>query len=167
MSKSNGTTDTSETATKRWEGYSDYQTVSNRVAASIDDAIDAYAYINGLHAEHARVRQREAAEARSRILGAAIKLLPELKANQGTQDQDDQDIYVEILNRWTKEHDGGDGLLERLKQIQLQNDCPDWLGQLVQDIRTAGWEIGYLQAGRTISESNLEPAEEEARSMFE
>lgn len=169
MSTSNGSASDGESV-KRWEGYSDYASVSNRVAASIDDAIDAYAYIESLHVENARVRPRHAAEARSRIVGAAIKLLPELHANTAdteTDENGEQDVYGEILTRWTESYEDGDGLLERLKREQLQQACPDWLGVLVRDIRTAGWEIGYLQAGRTISESNLEPAEEEARQMFE
>lgn len=153
------------TTTKRWEGYSDYQSVSNRVAAAIDDAIDAYAYIEALHIEDARIRQREAAEARSRIVGATIKLLPELEQNSSNADGDS--VYGEILERWTGSPDGDDGLLEKLKSVRLRSECPDWLGQLVRDIRKAGWEIGYLQAGRTVSESNLDPNEEQARSMFE
>ncbi|WP_049970773.1 hypothetical protein [Haladaptatus cibarius] len=157
-----------EASTQRWEGYSDYQSVSNRVAAAIDDAIDAFAYIQSLHLENERIRQREAAQARSRILGVTIKLLPELEANAGHSDtEDDDDVYRDILQRWTKSYDGGDGFLDRFQTIQLQKECPDWLHQLVKDIRKAGWEIGYLQAGRTVTESTLEPNEEQARSMFE
>lgn len=159
--------DSEETATtKRWEGYSDYQTNSNRVAAAIDDAIDAYAYVESLHIEGARIRQNDAAEARSRIVGATIKLLPELEEN-ASNSGDDETIYDEILTRWTEEYDGGEGFLKRLKQVRLRSDCPEWLGDLAQDIRKAGWEIGYLQAGRTVSESNLDPTEGQARSMFE
>ncbi|WP_423745106.1 hypothetical protein V5735_03510 (plasmid) [Haladaptatus sp. SPP-AMP-3] len=156
-----------DASTQRWEGYSDYQSVSNRVAAAIDDAIDAYAYIHSLHLENERIRQREAAQARSRIHGATIKLLPELEANAGASDTDEDDVYREILDRWTKSYDGGDGILDRFQSIKLQKECPDWLYQLVKDIRKAGWEIGYLQAGRTVTESTLDPDEEQARSMFE
>ena len=158
-----------DNTTQRWEGYSDYQSVSNRVVATLDDAIDAYAYIESLHAENERIRQREAAEARSRILAAAMKLVPELEANTaGTgDDADEENVEAEILGRWTDSYDGGDGLLDRLQGVQLQTECPDWLRQLARDIRKAGFEIGYLQAGRTVSESTLEPTEEQAREMFQ
>jgi len=151
---------------QRWEGYSDYQSVSNRVAAAIDDAIDAYAYIESLHIENERIRQREAAEARSRILAATIKLLPELEAN-ANNNTDNGDIYTDIHTRWTTSFNDGDGFLDRLKHTQLQHECPDWLGILAQDIRKAGFEIGYLQAGRTIAETDLDEDEQHARAMFE
>lgn len=150
---------------KQYEGYADYQSVSNRVAASIDDAIDAYAYIKALHTENARVRQRQAAEARSRIHSAAIKLLPELRANS-TGNGESEDTFEEILNRWVDGDDEQSAYLDRLDEVQLQHECPSWLGQLVRDIRIAGWEIGYLQAGRTVEDDELEPAEEQARQMF-
>lgn len=186
-------------ATQRWEGYSDYASVSQRVARAIGDAVDAYAYIQSLHAENARIRQRQAAQARSRIVGAAHKLMPELEANAANapsggdgsdaSDGDDRaddrdadegdegdatsagvrevDVYTEILTRWTESYKGGEGLLDRLQDVRLHQECPEWLETLVRDIRKAGWEIGYLQAGRTISETTLDPDEEQARSMFE
>jgi hypothetical protein len=151
---------------QRYEGYTDFQSVSNRVAASIDQAIDAYAHINALHIEDARVRQGEAAEARMRIHAAAIKLLPELRAN--AEADNDSDVYTDILERWVGDGEGSDPpLLDRLDDVKLREECPSWLGNLVEDIRVAGWEIGYLQAGRTVTEEDLEPAEQDARQMFE
>lgn len=66
---------------------------------------------------------------------------------------------------WTDEPD--EGYLRELRDIQLQNECPDWLEQFVLDIKTAGFELGYLQAGRTVSiNEDADPIEEDVNSMF-
>lgn len=156
--------------TKRYEGYTDYQSTSNRIGRSIDEAVDAYAAIDSLHAEGARVRPQRAAEARRYILAAALKLVPELEANRNGKDDD---IYGEILDRWIGDGEAanGDGdeepFIDRLRDVSLQTECPDWLYQLVADIRKAGWEVGYLQAGRTVTERELDRDEAEARAMFD
>ena len=162
---SNGSSDDAEI---RYEGYSDYQSVSNRVTASIDNAVDAYAMIDSLHAENARISQREAAMARRHMLSAAIKLLPEIKENSnGSEEDEGQDIFSQIYERWVETGTEEFGpFLEELKKVQFQKEAPPWLSQFAQDIRRAGWEIGYLQAGRTVKDENLDPADEQAQEMF-
>jgi len=150
-----------------YEGYSDYKTVSNRVGVSIERAVDACASISALHTEGARVRPQLAAALRRDIVAAALMLVPDL---EGARNGDGDDIYSEILDRWGVVEDGefdDDGYLGQLRQTDLQNECPDWILQLAIDIRRAGWEIGYLRAGRINRELDVGEDERQARSMFE
>lgn len=129
----------STSSATRWEGYSNYELVSKRASKAIDDALDAYALLHGAHAEDAAVQPDFAAEARSKILSAAIRMLVEMR-----EDRDAVDTYEEILDRW----EGENGYINRLLQSQLHQEVPGWLFQFVIDIRQAGWSLGYLQAGR-------------------
>jgi len=90
-------------------------------------------------------------------------LLPELRDSQGS----DEKPFDEILDRWESSYQDGAGLLARLRDEQLSSDCPEWLGQLADDIRTAAYELGYLHAGRTISESDNDPVTEGVESAFQ
>lgn len=141
----------------RWEGYSDYKVISLQVAKSVDNAIEAYSRVHGAHAENATIDPDLAAEARGRILSAALKLVVELR-----QDRDSVETYAEILDRW----EGEEGFINRFNEIQLQSSCPGWLFQFVLDIRTAGWELGYLQAGRTTKGEPDDPVEADVQEMF-
>lgn len=147
---------------KRYEGYSDYSSVSSRVATSIDRAVDSYSTLDALHTENARIRPNAAAEIRRHILAAALKLKPELEANTVGGSNDDEDIQAEILDRWV----GEEGFIERFRETSLQDDCPDWLYDFVNDIRRAGWEIGYLQAGRTVDDG-IDSPEDTVRDLFD
>lgn len=159
--------DDEEQRETRWEGYSDYRKISLRVAGSISDAVDAYARLDSAHQENAQVSPGLAAEARGRILGAAMKLIPELE-----DDRDTVDVYDEILDRW---EDGNDdefddkeeGFISRLNNTQLRNGTPDWLWQMVLDIRRAGWKLGYLRAGRETETSSDDPVEDESDAMVQ
>lgn len=151
-----------------YEGYSDYKTVSNRVGQSIDDAVRAYAALESLHLEGARVRRTLAAEIRQDILSAAMMLIPDLQGSQ-FGDEEDDDPFEDILDRWGVE-DGqftDDGYLAELRGTSLQENVPEWLYRLVVDIRTAGWEIGYLRAGRINQERDLDDDERQASEFFE
>lgn len=146
-----------------FEGYSDYRFVSVRMTKSIDSAIDAYASIRSLHQQGAKVKDERAAQAQQRILGAAMRVLVEIE----NQDESD-DRFDEIEERWTEgtdEHD--DGLIKLLQETDLVATCPPWLFTLVKDIRTAGWKLGYLRAGRSESKPKNSTPETEARQMFE
>lgn len=150
-----------------YEGYSDYKTVSNRIGATIDNAVDACAAISALHTEGARVRPQLAAELRRDIVSAALMLVPDL---EGAQNGDGEGNHDDILERWGVGQDGEigeDGYLGQLRQTDLQRECPDWILQLAIDIRRAGWEVGYLRAGRMNRELDVEEDERQAREMFE
>jgi hypothetical protein len=141
----------------RWEGYSDYQRVSGQIARSVDDALDAYAQLDSAHMEGAQISPEFASEVRARILSAAMKLVPELE-----NDRENVTQYDEMLVRWR----GEDGFIKRLNSTRLQSVSPGWLYEFVLDIRTAGWELGYLQAGRTSVGDADNQIEAQATSMF-
>lgn len=140
-----------------WEGYSDYQKVSHRMAMSIEDAVDAYAALKALHREDARIKADRAASARRHILAAALRLRVEMEP-----DRDEIDGYDEMLTRW----EGEEGFLEKFDAIRLQNTCPSWLDEFAEDIRRAGWELGYLQAGRSVQSEEGDAAEQQATSLL-
>lgn len=141
----------------RWEGYSDYQTVSKEVAASIEAAVQAYARIDSAHQESAKVTPEQAAEARARILSAAMSLIPEMR-----EDRESVDFYDEVLARWQ----GDSGSISKLSETQLSEESPAWLFQMVLDLRTVGWKIGYLKAGRSREVNDDDPVESETDSML-
>lgn len=156
--------------TERYEGFADYYSVSQRIARSIDEAIQEYAAIQRTHAQGGRVNFDGAGE---RILAAALRLLPELKDQRDTENK----VYDEILVRWLDdeaEHDDlavepeppMDGAIEQLMSARLDQECPEFLHQFVIDIRRAGWELGYLQAGRREAEEEVEWEEVDVRDMF-
>jgi hypothetical protein len=154
--------DTNTTAGREWEGYSDYQYISYQIASSIQDAIDSYARLQSLHDESAKVRAEHAASARRPILAAAMNLLPELEHNQNSKE-----IYERMVADWTESGVEDDtGYIEALRSANLQVDCPDWLYDFVSDMRKAGWELGYLQAGR-YQDDEEDDAEASAREMLE
>jgi len=142
----------------RWEGYSDYRTVSQEMADSIQSAVRAYAYIDSAHQEGAKVTPAEAAEARARILSAAVSLIPEMD-----EDKDTVELYDDVLERWQ----GDDGYVRRLSDTKLSQQSPSWLFKMVLDLRKVGWKIGYLQAGRSREVTDDDPVEAETDEMFQ
>lgn len=154
---SNGSSSSDNGDETRWEGYSDYQRVSDRVARSIYDAIEAFAIIDSQHTENARVKPAAAAKARAKILAPALRLKVEMEADREAVEKLDQ-----ILQDW----EGDEGHLAKFSNLQLHQDCPSWLHEFVTQIREAGWEIGYLKAGRTTKKELDDEVEEEVKNMF-
>lgn len=150
-----------------WDGYSDYRTVSSRIGTLIFDAIEAYAEIHSAHVEGAPIDPNQAARARSRILAAAVTLNAEL-----SHERDTNDDVATILDRWNKGRGGasievtvpGEGFIQAFREIRLYDDDPPWLGQFVTDFWRAGWELGYLKAGR---HEDTGPQQLEARDVDE
>lgn len=155
------TTESDEEAEQRagtvWEGYSDYRAVGDRIARTIDDAVEAYAVIDARHTEGAPVTPELASEARSRITSAAMKVKYEMEQDRGTKP-----IYNEILGRW----EGEEGYIAMFDRVQLTRTRPAWLPEFVEDLRKAGWELGYLQAGRTTSTEEGDEVTRQVNSMF-
>jgi len=145
----------------RWEGFSNWQNVSDRMARSIEQAIRAYTFLDSRHQEDARVQPKEAAKARSQILSPALRLMPELREERETVD-----VYDEILSRWQPDGEE-DGFIHKINEVRLQESSPGWLLQFVLDIRKAGFELGYLQAGRTVKEEPSDPVEGDTERMFD
>lgn len=143
----------------QWQGYADYQHVSISTARAIDQAINHYARIRGLHAQHARIKPEVAAKAHGKMLAPCMQLLPEM---QHERDADGGDAFEEILNDWT----GEEGHLNKLSDLYLVESCPGWLQTMMVQLRQAGWELGYLKAGKRDAPDPDDPVEAEAKSMF-
>lgn len=183
MATANG--DGSDGSGSYWEGYSHYKSVSASIAKTIDEALDAYTRLDSLHQEDVKLSRElryEVAEGRAKIKLAALKLVPELR-----EDAENKEQYQQMLARWLGSieldnssekpniiqpefpNDPPDGgYFTALDTIMLHEECPTWVGDWVIDIRTAGWELGYLKAGRQKKDtSGLEPADQQATAMFE
>jgi len=146
-----------------FEGYSDYETVSQDIGRAVRDAVDAYSQLDAKQQQAARGRGgAAAAQAHQHILAAAMRLVPELERDRGSRDELD-----EIYTDWTGEGVDKDGYIERLRASQLDARSPEWLYEFVVQIRQAAWELGYLQAGRTHKAESADPVEEEPLAMFE
>lgn len=148
----------------RWDGFSDYKRVSDRVAQSCERAVRAYSFLDSRHQEDASVKPEDAAEVRSQILTPALRLLPEMQ-----RDAENVEMYEEMLERWqgSDDDDDDDGYITKINECQLQKTCPGWLLNFVIDIRRAAFELGYLQAGRTVKQDPDDPVEAETDGMFD
>lgn len=125
----------------RFEGFSDFKFVSRRMAEAIDDATDATELVGSLYAEGAQLNPREVAIARSKILAAAMRLRPEMIANKNSNER-----YEAILDDW----EGDDGYIKRFRDTSLYDEFPEWLPEFSNQIRVAGFMLGYLKAGREV-----------------
>lgn len=151
-----------------FRGYSDYKSVSQDVGSAVADAVDIYANLEGYHRQtrgqnpHHR-NEGLPALAHTHILGAALRLVPELRANKSAREK-----YEEMLNRWEGQDDESeDGYIYRLSNANLSSECPDWLRDFVLDIREAAFHLGYLQAGKNVQAGEGDPIEEDVNAMFE
>lgn len=127
-------------AETKWDAYSDFALVSKWVTESISDAMDAYATIDNAVMTGEKLQTTKRTDLRSDILSAAMRLQVELESERDRG----ADYAEEILDRW----EGEEGYIERFRGTSFVNNSPDWLKDLVTDIRRAGWELGYLKAGR-------------------
>lgn len=123
----------------QWDAYSDYQLVSQRVTRSISDALDAYVLIDAGMKTGYKLRAQEEAELRADILGAAMRLRIELE-----NERESREVYDEILSDW----EGDEGYISRFRKMNLEGQPGAWLEEFITQIRRAGWELGYLKAGR-------------------
>lgn len=128
-------------ADTEWDAYSDYKLVSKWVTKSIRDAIEAYALLDQGSMTGYKIDTGDRARFRADILAAALRLRIELESEA----RRDEDYAVEILDRW----EGEDGYIERFRNLPAgQTHQFEHFAEFVSDIRRAGWELGYLKAGR-------------------
>ncbi|MCG1002872.1 MULTISPECIES: hypothetical protein [Halobacterium] len=144
-----------------WDGYSDYAYVSYQISSAIDNAIDSFSSLQSLHDENSKIKAQQAANARQPILSAAMRLLPELE-----KQQDANEKYAKMVEEWTEDGVDEQGYIDALKEVNLQSECPPWLYDFVLDLRRAGWELGYLQAGRYEDDEDEDDAHASAREML-
>jgi len=152
-------TETDESESMTWDGYSDYQQVAGHVASEIHDATAAAAIIQRTQAEGGDYNPREIAKAGSRIFSAALLLEPQLEMYS-----DPDGKYQDILNDWQ----GEDGYFEQFKRSDLWNECPDWLIDFTRQINLAGHKLGYLKAGREEDvEEEVDDGDAEVRQVIQ
>jgi len=144
----------------QWDAYSDYQHVSRRVAKSIGDAIDAISIIESGKVAGEKLSSREETDLRADVLGAVIRLQTELE-----NERESKAVYSEILGRW----EGEEGYISRFRALNVMAPHSDeWLQRFASDIHRAGWELGYLKAGREEKQSRGGDAYDgEVRDMIE
>ena len=149
-----------------WKAYSNYNDVSRRVVNSVDKAAEAEAVLRAKHAESSTVKSKEAAELRSYIQAAVNNLLPEIQREA----ERDREPFGELNQRFV----GGDspaetGYTGKLEEANLRQECPPWVNDLVYDLRTAAWELGYYQAGKEEDDGGYDgdPYDSEVMKMIE
>ena len=137
---------------RKWESFTDFQSVTESVHRDVRRAKQAYSFINSCHTHGRPPSSSKAVAKKTYLLNAGLSLRHEIKQNQGVEPFD------EIISRW----DGEDGFLEKLERVNLRTDCPKWLRQYVDDVIEAGWELGYTKAGR---QKLADPEDDSARVL--
>ena len=148
----------SDTPRTEWKAYSDYNSVSERVADSIADAVDSLSTIAAKGVANETQKNVET-QNRSAVLSAVTFLRTELE-----NERDSKEVYDEILTRW----EGQEGHLQLFRTMDIrQLESEPWLQQFAEDIHRAGWELGYLKAGREEKKtSGGDPYDGQVRDMF-
>lgn len=145
----------------QFEAYANYQSVSDRVARSIDKAVDAYSMIQADSTTHSgSIGPEEMAEAKHHIVGAATRLVVELEENREVNE-----TFDEILGRWKGSGDTP-GRLKQVQQWDPRQGVPGWMYQFIIDIRRAGWHLGYVRAGMEKEQTPDDPHEKSTQEML-
>lgn len=155
----------SDDGTSRFEAFSDYRSVTQRIGRKVSEAQRAYSILHASAREGVDIGEQEIAEARAAILEAALALNVEIQAEA---QRNGESVFGEIDERWNGSGDDL-GRMTQFMELSFRDNAgiPGWLYQFVLDIRRAAWELGYLRAGRRVEESNLGPVEEDVNAMFE
>lgn len=151
--------DRGEERPSEWEAYADYQSVSERVAESIADAVDALARIEARGQVNRKHKDVETVD-RASVLSSVSFLRTELE-----NERESKQVYDDILTRW----EGEDGYLQRFRMMGMRDlESEPWIQQFAQDLHRAGWELGYLKAGREEKETpSGDPYDGQVRDMFD
>lgn len=157
----NGAEQSADRPESEWDAYSDYQLVSKWVTSSIRDAIEAYALLDQGGMTGYKVDAREEAQLRADVLAAAVRLRIELESER----KRGEEYAEEILDRW----EGEEGFIKRFRNAPSQQTGQlEFFEGFVSDIRRAGWELGYLKAGREESgDGTGDPYDGEVRDLME
>jgi hypothetical protein len=126
----------------KWAGFSDYQDVAAQLHQDINKAVEAYAHVDSKTSQNIGLTPQTAVAARSAILKITKRLFREVEK------MSHKEPFDEISKRWSDGDDGEPGYVTKLESTDFYNDgVPYWLGDLIDDLVTAGWELGYLKAG--------------------
>jgi len=152
------TPDNDVETTTEWDAYSDYALVSKWVTKSIRDAIEAFALLDQANAVGHKIDSKEETQLRSDILSASMRLRVELEAEADRGEEYADDILADWIGS-----EGEDGYIQRFRATPARQTANlEFLSEFAAGIRKAGWELGYLQAGReqeTVDEGDRDDAE--------
>jgi hypothetical protein len=160
---------------QRWSGFADYEDVAKTLHDDVHKAIKAYSHINSKRASGVGVTPQTAVRTRSAILGITKRLFYEVKRNRRHQPFDDiferwagvpADEVDELGAAFAYADEGDAGFIARLEAADFTREVPGFLGQLVDDIVTAAWELGYIRAG-VEKPADPEDDDEQVRAMIE
>lgn len=134
-----------ESDSGRWEGYSDFNHVSEQIVTTINDATRALSTLRSAAKTGEKIRAKRLTDLRSDILDAVWQLRVELEHEKK---KNGQKFAEEILTEWYG--DGEElGWVEQVENAELREMMEfEFHGDMAHSIRRAGWELGYLQAGR-------------------
>jgi hypothetical protein len=148
--------DRGDESRSKWAGYSDYIDVASKLHDDINRAVDAYAHVDSKWAQGMGITPKTAIRTRQAILKITKRLFVEITRNNHIDEP-----FGKMFERWS----GEEGYVRQLEQANFREEQPEWLGDLVDDIIAAGWELGYLKAG-VEKPSAPEDPEQQAREMF-
>lgn len=129
-----------------YDGFANYESVSNRIEETIYASIEAYARLGQADPSQYKIGREEERHLRAEILTAALIMEIEIEEHASAGEEWAEDI----LGRWS----GEDGYIDRLRQAPSGEAARDWCRQFVTDIRRAGVRLGYLKAGREVEQED-------------
>ena len=134
--------------------YSDYEMVSQMVTARVRDAITAYTELNQSVTAGVKLSRTDKVLYQADILAAAWLIEAELEAEKRRDGR--RGSAVDTLEQWRKRN--------WVEQFASADDPMryDWVGEFVESIRQAAWEMGYLKTGSMADDSGESMDEVEA-----
>jgi len=146
-----------------FEGYSDFQHVSQDIVETINDAVRALAEFRAADLSGMKLKNQETGM-HADVLNACWQLRFELE-HEAVDDDSGGNWADNILDKWYGggEDDDESGWVDKIDSTRTA-EVPtlSFLGDLAHSIRRAGWKLGYLKAGRETEdedEGNADDAE--------
>lgn len=124
--------------------YSDYEMVSQMITARVRDAITAYTELNQSETAGVKLSRADRTLYRADILAAAWLMEAELEAE--ARRNRSHGYADETLEKWR----GDGGWLKKFATADRVMQY-GWVGEFVNSIRRAAWEMGYLKTGSAVA----------------
>ena len=129
------------------ETYSDYEMVSQMVTARVRDATTAYTKLNQATTAGVKLSRADRVLFQADILEAAWLIEAEMEAEQRRPNRRGQ--ITEQLETWQSR-----GWVEKFAAAEFPVRRYEWVGQFVQLIREAAWELGYLKTSSVTGDTD-------------
>lgn len=142
------------------EAWSTYREISEAVHSDIRKAVNTYSYLNSMHTQGMGITPQQAVRAKTYILRIVKRLQYEIEMSRAKGDLD------EIADRWS----GEDGLVAAFEGADVvDGETIRVAGELVDDVVSAAWTLGYLRSGRMEAQFEDQEQEDAAQvaEMFE